>query len=63
MARDREPNLDKSLYNRRKSKADKELSAELSARYRKVEHLDRNGSYGSCTTLRTKLAWLEARGA
>lgn len=56
-------NLDQSLYNRNKSKATKELSALLTERYLKVEHLDRDGSYGSCTTLRAKMAWLEARGA
>lgn len=63
MAKAREPNLDKSLYDNRLTASEKALSYELSKRYRSVEHLDRDGSYGSCTTLRSKMAWLEGRGA
>lgn len=56
-------NLDQSLYARNKTKATQALSSELSAIYHAGgENLDRNGSYGSCTTLRSKIAWLAGRG-
>ena len=56
-------NLDQTLYARNKSKATRALSDELSAIYHAAgESLDSNGSYGSCTTLRTKIAWLAGKG-